>query len=119
MSEPTTVRSSDEISLIIEKINQVSGNFRQQEILQKYSEAKFPDQFIKINLEVEMTRGLYVRGLVRDISQKINSKAIVINLVRTKDGDFTKKECLSLKEFFSEELEKNPSFFSPQFKNLK
>lgn len=112
------VESKNEIEGIVKQINLISGNFRQDEILQKYSDAKFPDNFLKVNLDVDMSRGLYVRGLVRDISLKIKVPAIVINLVRTAEGNITKKDCIQLNEYFNEELKNNPKFFAPDFKNL-
>ena len=112
------VESAIEIENICKQIKLISGNFRQDEILQKYGETKFHNKFLKINLEVKMSRGLYVRGLVRDISNKINIPGIVINLVRTAEGDFTKNDCRLLSEYFAEELKVNPNFFSPEFKNL-
>ena len=112
------VGSSEELDSIFEKINLIKGNFRQDEILSKYKNTKFPPHLFKINLEVEMSRGLYVRGLVRDICQKIKIPGIVINLVRVKDGNFNVVDCTLLKEFFKEELKSNPDYFSPEFKSL-
>lgn len=112
------VASTSEIKELTEKINLIKGNFRQAEILSQYDATKFPPHFFKINLEVEMSRGLYVRGLVRDISLKLKIPAIVTNLVRIKDGNFTVSDCTLLKDFFKEELQKNPDYFSPEFKSL-
>lgn len=112
------VSSNDEILKIKNTISGIKGNFRQAEILSQYDASKFPHNFYKINLEVEMSRGLYVRGLVRDISEILNIPAVVINLVRVKDGNYEVSDCLLLKDFFKDELLKNPNFLNPEFKNL-
>lgn len=118
VGELQKVSSEFEIKNLIETIKTIKGNFRQQEIIEKYQILKFPPYFFKINLEVEMSRGMYVRGLVRDICNKINIPGIVINLVRTKDGDFSQNDCQKLNEFFKEELQQNPDFLNPEFRNL-
>jgi len=107
-----------EIKNLIETIRTIKGNFRQQEIIKNYQSLKFPPHFFKINLEVRMSRGMYVRGLVRDISNKLDIPAIVINLIRTKDGDFSQNDCQLLNEFFKEELQQNPDFLNPEYRNL-
>jgi len=112
------ISSELELKNLIETIKAIKGNFRQQEIIEKYQSLKFPPHFFKINLEVEMSRGMYVRGLVRDICNKINIPGIVINLVRTKDGDFSQNDCQKLSEFFKGELQQNPDFLNPEFRNL-
>jgi tRNA pseudouridine55 synthase len=112
------VKSEDEIDEIKNRIKEFGGNFRQAEILQRYYDAKFPPHLLKINLEVEMSRGLYVRGLVRDIASKMKVPGIVINLVRVRDGSFGVEDCKLLKDFFKEELEVNPKFLNPEFRNL-
>ena len=65
-----------------------------------------------------MSRGLYVRGLVRDICSKLNISGIVFNLVRTKDGIYSQKDCQILSDYFSKEIEKDNEFLSPNFLNL-
>lgn len=112
------VSAEDEIKKIENTISKIHGNFRQQEILSQYHETKFPVHLYKINLEVVMSRGLYVRGLVRDISKKLSIPGIVINLVRVKDGDYSISNCNLLKDYFKEELEKNPNLLNPDFKKL-
>ena len=113
------VASNEEINKIIGLLSLIKGNFRQEEILSRYQKTKFPETIIKAKVKVVMSRGLYVRGLVRDIAQKLKAEAIVINLVRTKDGEFSKDNCLLLKEYFAEELKNNPQFFEPEYISLK
>jgi tRNA pseudouridine55 synthase len=112
------ISSENEINNLIDTINSISGNFRQEEIVEKYQSLKVPPHLFRINLEVVMSRGMYVRGLVRDICNNINIPGIVTNLVRTKDGEFSKADCQTIKEYFKEELAQNPKFLNPEFRNL-
>lgn len=45
-------------------------------------------------LEVECGGGFYIRSLISDLAQKLNSAAYMAELVRTKVGIFTVNECL-------------------------
>jgi len=65
-----------------------------------------------------MSRGLYVRGLARDLSEKLNSNCIILDLVRVKDGEIEKKDCLNVNEYFKEEILKDQNFLFPEFKKL-
>jgi len=112
------VNSKNEVQDIFEKINLIKGNFRQDEIKHRYQETNFCSHFLKLNLEVEMSRGMYVRGLVRDICQKIKIPGIVINLVRVKDGNYSVTDCVLLKDFFKDEIISDSNYFSPDFKPL-
>lgn len=112
------VSSKEIISDIENQILSVMGNFRQKEILQNYKIAKFPESFISVKVRVLMSRGLYVRGLVRDLSLSLNSNGVVYNLVRTKDGKYSYYDCLKLSEYFSEKISKDKNFLSPTFLNL-
>jgi len=112
------VLSTDTVESIKDQISKVSGNFRQEDILQNYNSAKFPDYFVLLKVQVVMSRGLYVRGLVRDICIKLNHPGIVFNLVRKKDGKYEKKDCRILSDFFAEELKKDKNFLTPNFINL-
>ncbi len=112
------VSSSLEIQAIKNQIIQVKGNFRQAEILSRYDATKFPEKITKAKIKVIMSRGLYVRGLVRDIAEKLQTKAVVINLVRTKDGKYSKENCYQLSEYFAQELQQNPKFFEPEYREL-
>jgi tRNA pseudouridine55 synthase len=113
------IASNYQIQLIRDQISKIKGNFRQEEILSKYESTKFPETFIKVKIKVVMSRGLYVRGLVRDISEKIELPGIAINLVRIKDGEFSKNDCAILEDYFSKELINNPNYFEPDFKEIK
>jgi tRNA pseudouridine55 synthase len=53
----------------------------------------------KINFSVNCSKGTYIRVLGADIAKKIGTVGYLINLRRTKVGDFDVTESLSLEEF--------------------
>jgi len=112
------ISSINVLNHIKSQINLIKGNFRQEEILKKYSETSFPEKFYEMKVRVCMSRGLYVRGLARDLSEKLNSNCIILDLVRVKDGEIEKKDCLNVNEYFKEEILKDQNFLFPEFKKL-
>ena len=55
----------------------------------------------KISFSVNCSKGTYIRVLGADIAKKIGTVGYLINLRRTKVGDFAVTESLSLEEFIS------------------
>lgn len=55
----------------------------------------------KISFSVNCSKGTYIRVLGADIAKKIGTVGYLINLRRTKVGDFDVKQSLSLEEFIS------------------
>lgn len=52
-------------------------------------------QLPRFTLDVECGGGTYIRSLVRDIGDKLNTVATMTALARTKQGPFTRHDCLS------------------------
>ena len=50
-------------------------------------------------IQVECSRGTYVRSLIRDIAQKLGTVAVMSGLVRTKSGAFEIENALEIGEF--------------------
>jgi tRNA pseudouridine55 synthase len=100
------------------QINLIHGNFRQEEILKNYEDLNLPEYFYQLEVEVTMTRGLYVRGLARDLGKKLNIPCIIVDLVRVSDGDIQKEDCVVTEDYFREEILSNQNFLYPEFKNL-
>ncbi len=115
------ITKEDLISLFHKQILQVEGNFRQEEILKQYSRQNLllPSYFFYLPLTIVMSRGLYIRGFVRDLSDKLKIPAIVFNLVRVKDGHFSKEDSNKVSEFFKEELSSDPKFLKPKYIQLQ
>lgn len=48
-----------------------------------------------------LSKGCYIRSLIRDIGKSLNTYATMTNLIRTKQGKFTLKDSASLKDVLS------------------
>lgn len=112
------ISSTNVLNHIKTQINQIVGNFRQKEILKKYQESNFPEKFYKTKVRIKMSRGLYVRGLARDLSEKLHLNCIILDLIRVEDGEIEKKDCLDASEYFKEEILKDQNYLFPVFKKL-
>jgi tRNA pseudouridine55 synthase len=81
---------NDEIN---RRISLVSGNFRQKEITFSWNkilnESK-DENFEILRFKLNCSSGTYVRGLVRDISQKLNIPLCTWNITRTAIGIYQK-----------------------------
>lgn len=53
----------------------------------------------ELKIRVECGKGTYIRALARDIGAKMNSGAYLTQLRRTKIGDYSVNEAMSIKEF--------------------
>lgn len=91
---------------IIEQINKLSGEFRQQKILDQYNEIllKYDNDFsvYVANLTVTTSKGLYIRTLSQDLCDELNINGFLFNLVRTNNGKYSIKNSTTLIDLFGE-----------------
>ena len=81
---------------ITKKINLLNGDFRQKEIIQKWGELlKENQEFYAIDIIIQCSSGTYIRSIANDLGEKFN-KAILLNLIRTKVGDFSINNSIKL-----------------------
>ena len=103
---------------IIEKIDQVEGEFRQNEIKefwQKTLEKSDSQKYVSIaKVSVEISRGMYVRSLSQDICKKLGTTGFVCSLVRTKNGEYSQEDCSTLEDIFGNDFDKHRFF--PKYK---
>lgn len=106
---------------IIDRINGVKGDFRQKEIIEKWrqvfgsvSSKEFKLQIVTI--DVQVTTGTYVRSIAHELGKKMGRGAIVVDLLRTRAGEFQLENSLRLEENvvdeqtdFSDQVEVPPS----------
>lgn len=95
----------DLVKEIIKKINNVTGDFRQKEIISGWQNLLklYPQSnLMSARFITETSKGIYVRSLAQDICKKINTVGFVTNLVRTKNGNYTRKNCNLLEELLGE-----------------
>lgn len=52
-----------------------------------------------ITIKVTCGRGTYIRSLAKDIAKKLNTYAFLSSLIRTRIGDFSKNDCVSIDNF--------------------
>jgi len=53
----------------------------------------------EVELEIECSKGTYIRSLARDMGESLNSGAHLVALSRTKIGPFLLNEALKIEEF--------------------
>ena len=76
---------------IIRRINLVKGDFRQEQIKDKWLEKLGDKADVSFNLlkfRVNCSSGTYIRALVRNMSKSNGVPTTVFSILRTKIGDF-------------------------------
>ena len=90
-----TVAGGELLSEIERRIALVTGDFRQEEIMHRWSEmlSKMPSytRYIIDTAEITVSRGFYVRQFVADFSRNFGTFAIAFHIFRSKIGDFDLK----------------------------
>lgn len=82
-----TMASQDLYQEIIRRVNLVTGDFRQPQILNKWAEffLSNPDQeFILAWFEVSCSSGTYIRSIAHNLGQKLGCGALAFEIYRTK-----------------------------------
>lgn len=76
---------------IIKRVNLVSGDFRQEEIIKKWKEVlkESKGDFVLDKIEVFVSGGFYVRQFVNDLAENFNTKATTFHIKRTKIGEYS------------------------------
>ena len=91
------ISSKDFLKKIKNDISLISGDFRQNEILNIY-EKEFKNLDCDFNiatLEFDVSSGFYIRQFVKDFAEKLATKALAFRIKRLKVGDFQVVDCLS------------------------
>lgn len=75
------------------------------------------DGYLTLKLHMKVSRGFYVRSLVRDLAQKLNTIAIMSDLVRIQTGDFKLEDSIKIEDVKETNLIKVEDVFSsyPRF----
>lgn len=55
----------------------------------------------KLMISVDCQKGVYIRSLARDIGEKLGVGGYLTKLVRTRVGDYTLENCISIENFES------------------
>ena len=59
----------------------------------------FDAEKMQLILRIVCSKGTYIRALARDIGQRLDSGAHLIALRRTRVGDITEKDCVTMEQF--------------------
>lgn len=78
---------------IQKRINKVTGDFRQKEILKIWkkdlSQKKLSEQFFLAHFKIKCSSGTYVRSISNEMGEKLGIPALAFSIKRTKIGRFS------------------------------
>ncbi|MFC1755841.1 hypothetical protein ACFLZK_00400 [Patescibacteria group bacterium] len=100
---------------IIDRILLVTGDFRQQDIIENWKKllSEQGKEDIKLLKFYAVTsKGLYIRSLSQDICRKLSTKGFSYSIKRTKNGIYGQKDCKSLEDIFGEDFKTKLDFVS-------
>jgi len=85
-----SISSKKLLNYILNKIKKVKGNFRQEKIAKKWEKLlkNKQEKFLVLNLIISCSSGTYIRAIADELGDKINNKALLLSLKRTKVGKF-------------------------------
>ena len=64
----------------------------------KLDKYEIKDKHIHFSFYVTVSKGTYIRSLIRDIAKKLNTVGVMSDLIRLKQGNFRLDECYTLNE---------------------
>ncbi len=75
---------------IVESIESVNGDFRQEEIKNKWIRILAPDEkkYFLFKMLAVVSSGTYIRGLVNEIGEKLGSGAVTLSIKRNRIGEY-------------------------------
>lgn len=81
----------DLVQEITENINKVTGDFRQEETINKWNGVLSENKDKRVDLvlfTIEVSGGTYIRGIVHELGQRLGIGACIIRLKRTLVGEY-------------------------------
>lgn len=92
------IKLKDMILDITRRVSEVSGDFRQLEIIKLWSQLDLKEQQLPaFTLRVDCQQGgTYIRVLIEDIARDLHQHAFTYRLIRTQVGDWNLNSCLRL-----------------------
>lgn len=75
--------------------------------LERISDVFYENGKIRFQIRCKVSKGTYIRSLIRDIAHELGTIGVMSGLCRTKQGEFELKDCVSL-----EQLKEQPSIQS-------
>lgn len=65
-------------------------------LLERTSDIKYNDNYIDFRIKCRVSKGTYIRSLIRDIGSYLGVPSTMVELKRTRQGDFDINECYTL-----------------------
>lgn len=99
--EEYSITGLDLLESIQSKLALVNGDFRQEEIIERWKDtcrSINDDSILKlpiVKLKATTSRRTYIRGLVRDVSNTLQVPSVVYSITRTRNGEFGVEDCRS------------------------
>lgn len=84
---------------VMERIEKITGDFRQKEIKdcwKEFEKGYKNEGFTQITLRVSCSSGTYIRRLADDIGKKLGCGAFALTINRTSVGKYSLNDCLEL-----------------------
>ncbi len=85
-----TITSQQLLNQITKKISSVEGDFRQKKILKKWNTLlkNKKEKYLTATITIDCSSGTYIRAITNDLGNQLKTKALLLNLTRTKAGRF-------------------------------
>lgn len=81
-------RNNEEVKLPIHKVKVFN--------IKRISDINYLEDKIVFSIKCKVSKGTYIRSLVRDIAKKLNTIGVMSELVRTKQGKFCIEDCYTI-----------------------
>jgi tRNA pseudouridine55 synthase len=85
---------------VSQRINTITGDFRQQEILERWQKItpQLPSNMQLFSFQARVSSGTYIRSLCYEMGRKMGAGGIAYTIVRTAIGDYTLEDAIRLNE---------------------
>jgi tRNA pseudouridine55 synthase len=84
------VKQSDILEEILNKVDLVKGDFRQEEIKEKWNETIDKREMALIShFKADVSSGTYIRSLAHEMGEKLGTKALAYSIKRTRVGGYS------------------------------
>ena len=64
--------------------------------IERISDVDYSNNYIEFDIKCVVSKGTYIRSLIRDIGEQLNNFATMVSLKRTIQGDFSLSDCYTI-----------------------
>ncbi len=89
--ETKEITASELLKEVLEKIDLVHGDFRQEQIKEAWQQAlgSSNEKFVTLKVVINCASGTYVRSVAAEIGRRLGTSATLLHLNRTRVGEFS------------------------------